>query len=46
MESTNSECQIVCIELPAWERLKVKVSRLVSEVAVLKEVYCPNPRDG
>jgi len=38
--------EIVCIELPVWEMLKSKVSRLVSDVAVLKEVYCPNPRDG
>ena len=38
--------EIVCIELPVWEILKAKISSLVSDVAVLKEVYCPNPRDG
>jgi len=40
------ECQIVCIELPAWEMLKTQVKRLSSEMSTLKELYCPNPRDG
>ena len=38
--------EIVCIELPVWEKIKRQVSRLTSDVASLKEVYCPNPRDG
>jgi len=46
METSFGECQIVCIELPAWEKLKRQISRLISDVAILKEVYCPNPRDG
>jgi len=46
METTIGECQIVCIEFSAWESLKRKIGGLTSEVSVLKEVYCPNPRDG
>jgi len=46
MESTIGECQIVCVEFSTWESLKRNIGRLTSEVAVLKEVYCPNPRDG
>lgn len=38
--------EIVCIDLMAWERLRSQISRLTSEVSVLKELYCPNPRDG
>jgi hypothetical protein len=46
METSIGECQIVCIEFSAWESLKRKIGRLTSEVAVLKEVYYLNPRDG
>jgi len=46
METTFDECQIVCIEFSVWESLKRKIGRLTSEVATLREVYCPNPRDG
>ena len=46
METTFGECQIVCIELPAWEKLKRQIGRITSEVAALKEVYYSNPRDG
>ncbi len=46
MERTFGECQIVCVELPAWEMLKTQIKRLTSDVAALKELYCPNPRDG
>jgi len=38
--------EIVCIDLDAWENLKQQVSRLTTEVAALKELYLPNPRDG
>jgi excisionase family DNA binding protein len=38
--------EIVCIELSAWEMLKAQVKRLSSEMSALKELYCPNPRDG
>jgi excisionase family DNA binding protein len=46
MERTFDECQIVCVELSAWEMLKTQVKRLTSDVAALKELYCPTPRDG
>jgi len=46
METSFGECQIVCIEFSAWESLKRKIGRLTSEVAAVKELYCPNPRDG
>jgi len=38
--------EIVCIDLYAWENLKQQVSRLTTDVAALKELYLPNPRDG
>lgn len=38
--------EIVCIDFFAWEMLKKQIGRLTSEVAALKELYCPNPRDG
>lgn len=38
--------EIVCIDLLAWERLKRQISRLTLEINALKELYCPNPRDG
>lgn len=38
--------EIVCIDLMAWERIRSQISRLTSEVSALKELYCPNPRDG
>lgn len=38
--------EIVCIELPAWEMLKRQIRTLTTYVAALKELYCPNPRDG
>ncbi len=37
---------IICIDSHAWELLKRKIGRLTSEVTALKELYCPNPRDG
>lgn len=46
METTFDECQIVCIDLLAWEMLKTRIKRLTSEMAALKGLYCPNPRDG
>jgi len=46
METSLGECQIVCIELLVWEKLKRQIGRLITDVAALKEVYCPNPRDG
>ncbi len=46
METTFGECQIVCIDLLAWEGLKRQINRLTSEMGALKELYCPNPRDG
>lgn len=38
--------EIVCIDLLVWERLKRQISRLTLEVNALRELYCPNPRDG
>jgi hypothetical protein len=40
------EVEIVCIDLLAWEMLKRQVSRLTAEMTALKELYCPNRRDG
>lgn len=38
--------EIICIDVFAWELLKRQINRLTSEMAALKELYCPNPRDG
>lgn len=38
--------EIVCIELPAWEKLKRQIRTLTADVAALKELYCSHPRDG
>ncbi|KAA6339216.1 hypothetical protein EZS27_012831 [termite gut metagenome] len=38
--------EIICIELQAWEKLKQQIGRLAADMKVLKELYCPNPRDG
>ncbi|MDH6313007.1 hypothetical protein M2137_001794 [Parabacteroides sp. PFB2-10] len=38
--------EIICVDLSAWEVLKTEIVRLTSEVFALKELYCPNPRDG
>lgn len=38
--------EIVCIDLYAWENLRQQIKRLTTEVSALKELYCPNPRDG
>ena len=37
---------IVCIDMLAWERLRQQIGRLTMEVSALRELYCPNPRDG
>ncbi|EGK02392.1 hypothetical protein HMPREF9455_01662 [Dysgonomonas gadei ATCC BAA-286] len=38
--------EIVCIDLHTWELLKQQISRLTSDMAALKALYCINPRDG
>lgn len=38
--------EIVCIDFYAWENLKQQIERITSEMKALKELYCPNPRDG
>ncbi len=38
--------EIVCIDLHTWELLKRQISRLTSDMAALRAVYCSNPRDG
>lgn len=38
--------EIICIELQAWEKLKQQIGRLAADMAALKGLYCPNPRDG
>jgi len=38
--------EIVCIDLHTWGLLKRQISRLTSDMAALRAVYCSNPRDG
>ena len=38
--------EIVCVELPVWENLKRQISKLTSEMVMMRKLCTPNPRDG